>query len=619
MAKKSEKPAVPGDIRVSDKSWFGDQPLNEDQRALVQRAYELFRFFYDRHRIEHMEMADARKIRQLRHEERARTAPPSTALLSSIDNAIADQIDNMPEALLVPEREETAQGAEEMTDIISFVLYQSGWPGKYQQLMEDAAVTGTGVAEVLWDEESSDGEGLANILVWHPEDIYPDPQYENIQSGRAIFKVTHTTVAWIEEHYPDVKGYVREDEYSRIGEQALIEAPAGDKKVTLIEYWYKRYNPQKRRYHVHMAQLAGGALLYSTELDYGVDRKGEYKDGVYAHGQYPFTFFRYRDVYGQPFGTGLVHDYKDTQNAIDRYLKYIDDNARESSVQRQFVREGSVLPEDIADLSKRIITYKGGDIRQDLTTVQTNPLNAQVHNMVIHLTDSMKQDSGQNQFSRGEGGLGVTAASAIQALQEAGGKITRMHTEKFKDAFREMIEQVLWVMSEYMEPSRKLRIVGGWDSTGNMKDRLVELHAPKAVGDKLPKPAYHVRVQVQKNNPLQIQMGNELLTQAAQVCAQAGQPLPPETFISLLQGYPNKSGILKAVQANSVIQQQMQQLQAQVEQLTAQLDQQKRANAGYLKALTTAGGGAAQAQQSPDYGGMMQQMGKEKANDVRAD
>jgi Co/Zn/Cd efflux system component len=98
-----------------------------------------------------------------------------------------------------------------------------------------------------------------------------------------------------------------------------------------------------------------------------------------------------------------------------------------------------------------------------------------------------------------------------------------------------------------------------------------------------------------------------------------GQPLPPETFISLLQGYPNKSGILKAVQANSVIQQQMQQLQAQVEQLTAQLDQQKRANAGYLKALTTAGGGAAQAQQSPDYGSMMQSMGKEKANDVRAD
>ena len=36
--------------------------------------------------------------------------------------------------------------------------------------------------------------------------------------------------------------------------------------------------------------------------------------------------------------------------------------------------------------------------------------------------DTLKQESGQNQFARGEGGMGVTAASAIQSLQEAGAK-----------------------------------------------------------------------------------------------------------------------------------------------------------------------------------------------------
>ena len=608
MAKQSKKPAVPGDIREADKKWYGDQPLTTEQHALVQRAYELFRFFYDKHREAHLEMDEARKIRQLRHEERAKTAPPSTALLSSIDNVIADQIDNMPEAVLVPEREEVAQSAEEMTDIVSYVMYQAGWPGKYQKLMEDAAVVGTGIAEVLWDEDADDGAGMVNVLVWHPEDFYPDPQYEDIQDGRAVFKVTHTTIAWIEEHYPDAKGYVREDEYTRVGEQALIEAPAGDKKVTLIEYWYKRYDKDARRYHVHMAQLAGGALLFSTETDYGTSKKGEYREGVYAHGMYPFTFFRYRDVYGKPFGTGLVHDYKDTQNAIDRYQKYIDDNARESSLSKKFIRRGSVPAEDIADATKTIVEYNGGDIRQDLFVSQTNPLNGQVYQIMTHLIDAMKMDSGQNQFSRGEGGRGITAASAIQALQEAGGKITRMHTEKFKDAFREMIEQILWVLSEYMEPGRKMRIVGGWDSTGNMKDRVVQLLAPKAEGDKLPKPAYHVRVQVQRNNPLQIQAYNELLMQASQVCAQYGSPLPPESFIGLLQGYPNKSSILKAVQANSKTHAQMQQMQAQIEQLSAQLAQQKKANAGYLKALTSSGGGRALAEQknAPDYSGMVQ-------------
>ena len=40
----------------------------------------------------------------------------------------------------------------------------------------------------------------------------------------------------------------------------------------------------------------------------------------------------------------------------------------------------------------------------------------------------MKQDCGQNQFTRGEGGLNVTAGTAIHYLQEAGGKITRWHS-----------------------------------------------------------------------------------------------------------------------------------------------------------------------------------------------
>lgn len=612
MAKKKTQPALPGDIRLEDRGYFGEQPLTQEQRALVERGYALFRFFYDRHRKEHQEMHEARLIRQLRQDGRAQTAPQSTALSSSIDNVIADQIDNMPEAMLVPEREETARSAEEMTDIVGYVMYQAGWPGKYQKLMEDAAVVGTGIAEVFWDEDADDGEGMVNVQVWHPEDFYPDPQYENIQDGRAVFKATHTTVAWVEEHYPEARGYVNEDEYTRQGEQAAIEAPEGDKKVTLIEYWYKRYDAKKRRYRVHMAQLAGGALLYSTETDYGVEREGEYKEGVYAHGQYPFTFYKYRDVYGRPFGTGLVHDYKDTQNAIDRYQKYIDDNARQSSVQRTYIRKNcGVNAEDVADLSKTIIEWDGNDIREVMQTTQATPLNGQVYQMMVYLSDSMKQDSGQNQFTRGEGGLGVTAATAIQALQEAGGKITRWHTEQFKDAFREMIEQVLWVLSEYMEPGRKMRIVGGWDSSGNMQDRLVELIAPRAEGDKLPKPAYNVRVQVQKNNPLALQAFNELLTQAAQVCAQYGEPLPPETFIRLLQGYPNKSSVLKAVEANSKQKQQMQQMQAQLEQMQGELAQQRKANASYKKALQTPGGGAAQAQQSPDYAGTFEQSGGE--------
>ena len=536
-----------GDRRESQKRWDAaeSQPISMAERALVARVYALFDCFYEQLREEHEQMRKARMLRARRPDERSRTAPTGNTLGSCVDNMIADQIDNLPEAVMLPEREETAQSAEEMDDVVSFVLYRAGWPGKYQTLMEDAIVTGTGVAQVFWDENLEDGEGMVNVLAWHPEDFYPDPMYEDIQDGRGCFKATRTSVAWIEERYPQARGYVTGDEYAREDENDG-QTPEGDTRVTLLEFWYKKYDAATKRTRVHMAQTAGRALLFSTETGYGAERA--YPEGLYAHGEYPFVLYKYRDAWRRPFGTGLIHDYYDTQTSLDRYAKYIDDNARESSVQRHFIRRGSgVNPDDVADMRKTIIEWEGNDIREVMQTVQAAPINGQVYEMMRYLADTMKQDCGQNQFTRGEGGLNVTAGTAIHYLQEAGGKITRWHGERFKDAFRKMIEQILWVLSEYMEPGRKLRIIGGWNSSGGMRERIIELIAPDKRGGALPRPAYTVRVQVQRGNPNQIQADNEFLMQAVKICADAGTPLPPETVIRLMEGYRSKESVLRAM------------------------------------------------------------------------
>ena len=578
-----------GDRREAGRRWDAaeSQPISMTERALVARIYALFDCFYDQLSEEHEQMRRARMLRARRPDEQSRTAPTGNTLGSCVDNMIADQMDNLPEAVMLPEREETARSAEEMDDVVSFVLYRAGWPGKYQTLMEDAIVTGTGVAQVFWDEDMEDGEGMVNVLAWHPEDFYPDPMYEDMQDGRGCFKATRTSVAWVEQHYPQAKGYVTGDEYAK-EEADDRQTPEGDTRVTLLEFWYKQYDAATKRTHVHMAQVAGRALLFSTETGYGAERT--YPEGLYAHGEYPFVLYKYRDAWRKPFGTGLIHDYYDTQTAIDRYAKYIDDNARESSVQRHFIRRGSgVNPDDVADMRKTIIEWEGNDIREVMQTVQAEPINGQVYEMMRYLADTMKQDCGQNQFTRGEGGLNVTAGTAIHYLQEAGGKITRWHSERFKDAFRKMVEQILWVLSEYMEPGRKMKIIGGWDSSGNMKEKIIELIAPKGEGDRLPKPAYTVRVQVQKSNPLQIQADNEFLTQVATICAQSGSPLPPETVVSLMEGVRTKGTVLKALQENGQMQSRMRMLEEQLAAANQKNESMQQAARGMQKALTSGG------------------------------
>jgi len=162
------------------------------------------------------------------------------------------------------------------------------------------------------------------------------------------------------------------------------------------------------------------------------------------------------------------------------------------------------------------------------------------------MADAMKQDCGQNQFARGEGGLNVTAGTAINALQQAGSKIARWHTERFKSAFARMVMQILWVLHEYMEPGRTLRIVG---ENGAKSDRMVAPgRAQEDGGSDIPKPAYTVRVQIQRHNPDQIARDNEFLLQAAKICAEAGTPLPAKEVIRLMEGQRIKESVLAAME-----------------------------------------------------------------------
>ena len=80
------------------------------------------------------------------------------------------------------------------------------------------------------------------------------------------------------------------------------------------------------------------------------------------------------------------------------------------------------------------------------------------------------------------------------------------------------------------------------------RDTLIELIAPDAKQEAMPKPAYTVRVQIQRSNPDEIAKDNEFLLQAVQICAQAGTPLPAAEVIRLMQGQRIKESVLRAIE-----------------------------------------------------------------------
>jgi hypothetical protein len=559
-----------------------EQPVDEKEQKLVEEVYSRLEVFRQGCSEMHGRYKDARQIILLQDPYQDITTSSTDAitglevtdttstettvqlqtLKSTFNNCVADQMDNMPEALLVPETPELQQQAEDATDIVRYILNTNGYEGVHRRRVEDYLGPGTAVTHVAWDAAMDYGKGNIAVIRWPIESFLWDPQAEDIQDSRAVMQVAWRPMSWYSEHYPDKAKYISADDGTHddiaVPESQEDKVGGDEEKALLIAYWYRRYNAQTKRYSINVAYFAGRALL-------------ERHEDVYTHGLYPFVIDAYTPIEGIPVGDGMIQELVPMMRCINRYNRYMDTNARMSSKGRLLIKRGSNIDKKaLMDWSSSVIEGDKID-KENLDWLQNQPFNGVIQNQMLQLQMDLKQDSGQNQFTRGETAGGVTAASAISALQEAGGKITRLRTTVLNQGFRKIVEQILWLMSQFYTEERK-RLITGRDG----RPREVNFGSKYLFGkrDVTEPPPYSVQVQVQRRNPLRIQAQNELFLQAYSMSAQAQQYFPLPALFELLN-VDGKEKVMPILQQGDMVMQQMQQLQAQNQQLLAQNEQLK--------------------------------------------
>ena len=542
-----------------------------DEKKLLEEAYGRLKIWRDSCNEIHERAKEARNILLLQDpkqdpETKGRRMDKRTlqlqTLKSTFNNCVADQMDNMPEALMLPETKDLEEVAEDLTDVVRFVMARNNYESLHRRRVEDCFSTGTAVTQVAWDPDMDGGKGNVAVIRWPVEAFLWDPAADNIQDARAIFKVSWHPLSWYEQHYPEKFNDIGSDwaEYSGLGvpEAQEMDQPGDEDRAMLLEYWYRLYDAKKRRYTINVAYLAGGVLLEDT------------KD-VYKHGMYPFVLDVYTPIEGLPVGDGLIQECAPMMRYINRYAAYIDTNLRMASKGRLLVDRNAGIDKD-ALLDWETDVVEGDRIDPSaLQWMQTQPFTGAATQQMLQLQTDIKQDSGQNQFTRGETAGGVTAASAISALQEAGGKITRLRTHVLNQGFRSIVEQVMWLINQFYDSKRVLFITGRDENPNQRRevnadpDRLFGKHK----GGTLPPPPYTVQVQIQRRNPLRQQAQNELFMQAYSMAAQAGAPFPLSVLFKLLH-VDGKERILPEIVAVETLQQQMQELALQNQQLNQQ-------------------------------------------------
>ena len=550
---------------------LSEQPLEEKERELVNEIYTRLDIFEQENRPFHEAAQMARNI--LRLQDPAQDAPDAKertlqlpTLKSTFNNCVADQMQNMPEARLLPETPEQEALAMDLQDAVQYITYVvNGYEKLHRRRAEDLYGPGTAITQVTWDPDMAFGKGDIALIRWPVEAFLWDPKCEDIQDARAVIKVSWHPLSWYEAHYPKAAPYVNDEEgaHNDVGMPQVQKDKTGtdEPRAMLLEYWYRSYNAESRRYSINVAYCAGGALL-------------DHQENVFMHGMYPFVVDTHSSIEGSLAGEGLVTELVPMMRYINRYARYIDTNLRMSSKSRMLVRKNSGIDRNaLADWNEDMIEGDSVVQGEDWNWMQHAPLNNMIVQQMVMMQNDLKQDSGANQFTRGETTGGVVSAKAINTLQEAGGKITGMHTDTLNDGYKRITEQILWLMAEFYDNERMLFITGR-----DGKTRTVQLDPKKYFGlknGKLTPPPYMVRIEINRRDPVQVEAQNNMFMQAYTMAAQAEQYFPLSALFRLMN-FTGKDRLLPIVLEAEEKQQLMQQLQQQNQQLVEQLAQMQQ-------------------------------------------
>ena len=362
-----------------------------------------------------------------------------------IVNKHADAVDNYPSPVILPREPGDREEARTLSEIIPCILEQNDFEDVWSDVMWQKLKTGTGVYKIIWDQSKLNGLGDISISRVDLLNLFWEPGITDIQKSRYIFQTSTDSIENLEALYPELKGKIktRPDQSSKFRTEDYV---SDDGKATVTEVYWKETVRGKQI--LSYCKYCGDTLLYET--------KGK---SLYDHGLYPFIFDVLFPVEGSPCGYGFVDLSSNTQTAIDLLMTSFVRNTMVSTMPRYFSRiDGAVSEEEFLDLTKPIIHVNGNLGDDSLKPVSSSGIPNNVVNVYDRLVEEIRQNSGNTETATGTVSSGITAASAIVALQEASGKGSRDSVKGSYRAFTRVVSMCIELQRQFYDFPRMFRI-----------------------------------------------------------------------------------------------------------------------------------------------------------------
>ncbi len=491
--------------------------------------------------------------------------PSSGWLFNSIANKHADAMDNYPAPNVLPRAPDDEQTARVLSSVLPVVLEQADYEQVYSDTWWRKLKQGTGVKGVFWDPEQRGGVGEITVRPMNLLMLYWEPGVDDIQASPNFFSLSLEDTDQLTERWPQLEGH----------STSALEVPHylhdggldTNGKSVVVDWYYKKRNAEGRRV-LHYCKFCNGVVLYASEND------PEYAGrGFYDHGQYPFVFDPLFVEEDSPAGFGYIDVMKECQTAIDRMNHAMDENVLLSSKQRYVLSDAAgVNEEELADFSRDIVHVVGRLGDDSFRPLQTTGLQGNSLSYRNSRIEELKEISGNRDMTQGGTAGGVTAASAIAALQEAGSKLSRDMLKSAYRAFAKECYLIIDLMRQFYDEERIFRIIG---ETG--RSEFVHFSGAALRAQALPgvggvelgsrEPIFDIVVSAEKKSTFSRLAQNE----TAKECYQLGFFAPRNADAALaaleMMDFEGIEKVRQRVRQNGTLAQRLEQLQSQLVQL----------------------------------------------------
>jgi len=345
-----------------------------------------------------------------------------------------------------------------------------------------------GVLKVTWDPSLEDGIGDVCVESVDPKDIYvPEGCRDFTKDCGWVIQKSRKPIGYLRRLFPDMADRIKADaiddptekisksmdlklvsptdQYGQKGMAQTGESSDTRKMCEVAECWIddeslieeERDDGKGGVEKVVRKKFPKGKLITILPNQNLLLQSVE---SPYAHGKKPFVRIVDMILPGEFYGEGEAKALMPTQKIINKTLAHIFDVMQLMANPIWVVEEDSgVDPETITNSISAVLKVAAGkkdSVRRDFPPA----LQSGMMEVYKTLITQAEQISGISEISQGRKPTGVTAASAIENLQEASQTRIRAKERNLQVSLQQLGTQIMALMMQFYRTPRVVRITG---------------------------------------------------------------------------------------------------------------------------------------------------------------